>query len=202
MTKKHRLSMWSALPLLAIGACTGGTDDGVHAPDNGITRADGSADDGDGQRTSGTAEESVSAAPMTGRDFADRMAASDAYAIAAGKLARQKATTAELRDFGREMIDDHGASTEKLKAAARTAIPAIMPAPALTEEQQANLQTLRSATGTAFDAAYKNQQVVAHEKTLAGLKAYARSGDVPALRTFASEAQDVVSLHYDRIKGL
>lgn len=201
MTKKHLLIL-GALPLLALGACNNGGNDSATVADNGASVANAPADDMAGNGMSGMTNNSVSAASMTGQDFANTMAASDAYEIAAGKLAQQKATTAALKDFGTEMVEDHTKSTDKLKAAAGKASPAITPAPALTDEQQANLQTLQSATGTDFDAAYKNQQVVAHEKALAALKAYAGSGDVPALRAFAGEAQDVVSHHYDKIKGM
>lgn len=205
MMKKH-LWILGAAPMLALGACGGNTNDSIASVDNSAMVANAPAGDAMAADNmgamNGMGDNAVAAAPMSGQDFANTLAASDAYEIAGGKLAQQKATTKALKDFGKEMVDDHTKSTAKLKTAAGKASPAITPAPALTDEQQANLKTLQSATGTDFDAAYKSQQVAAHEKALATLRAYAGGGDVPSLRDFARDAQDMVSNHYDKIKGM
>lgn len=204
MTKKHLLVLGVA-PLLALGACGGNANDSTAVADNGASVTNAPAGDAMADNMgamNGMADNAMAAAPMSGQDVANTLAASDAYEIAAGKLAQQKATTKALKDFGKEMVDDHTKSTAKLKTAAGKASPAITPVPAMTDEQQANLKTLQSATGTDFDAAYKTQQVAAHEKALATLRAYGASGDVPSLRDFARDAQDMVSNHYDKIKGM
>lgn len=201
MMKKHLLILGAA-PILALAACGGNSNGGTDPLNSGDTVTNLPAGEAMGDNMAGMDGNATAAAPMTGQDFANTVAASDAFEIAAGKLAQQKATTDDLKGFGKEMVADHTASTAKLKAAAGKVSPALTPAPAMTEEQQANLKTLQSATGTTFDTAYKSQQVVAHEKALAALRAYAGSGDVPTLRTFAQEAQDMVSKHYDKIKGM
>ena len=206
---KKQLLILGVAPLFVLGAC-GNHDSNTASTDNtamagNFATADTSGDAmGAGNAMGGNAmgDNSTAAAPMTGRDFANTVAASDAYEVAAGKLAQQKATSKDLKDFGKEMVEDHTKSTAKLKAAAGKASPAITPVPTMTAEQQANLQTLQSATGTAFDAAYKSQQVAAHEQALAAVRAYAQGGDVPQLRDFAREAQDMISNHYDKIKGM
>lgn len=203
MMKKHLLILGAA-PIFALAAC-GGTDNSTTVMDNGdmVTNLpSGDTMGGNMDAMNGMADNAMAAAPMTGQDFANTVAASDAYEIAAGKLAQQKATTEELKDFGEQMVEDHTDSTAKLKAAAGRASPAITPVAMMTDEQQANLRTLQSATGTAFDSAYKSQQVAAHEKALNALRAYAGSGDVAPLRDFAREAQSMVSQHYDKIRGM
>jgi putative membrane protein len=142
------------------------------------------------------------AAVMTGQTFADAAGASDAYEVAAGKLAQQKATRPALKEFGTMMVSGHTESSAKLKAAGARATPAIVPVAVLSEEQQANLTTLRDATGADFDTAYKAQQVVAHEKTLAIVREYAESGTVPELKAFAAEIAPVVQAHLDKIRSL
>lgn len=137
-----------------------------------------------------------------GQAFADMAGASDWYEVEAGKLAQEKATTQALKDFGGMMVKGHTESTDKLKAAAAKASPAITPNPALNAEQEANLAVLRDSTGAAFDTAYKTQQVAAHEKALAAMKDYAANGDVPELKAFASATSKVVQMHLDKIKGM
>ncbi|WP_333571040.1 DUF4142 domain-containing protein [Sphingomonas sp.] len=204
MMKKHLLIL-SAAPIFALAACGGNSNGGTDAMNSGDTVTNLPAGEamGDNMGTmNGMDGNATAAAPMTGQDFANTVAASDAYEIAAGKLAQQKATTDDLKDFGKDMVEEHTKSTAKLKAAAGKTSPAITPAPAMTDEQQTNLKTLQSATGTAFDTAYKSQQVVAHEKALAAVRAYAGSGDVPQLREFAHDAEGMISNHYDKIKGM
>ncbi|WP_084445835.1 DUF4142 domain-containing protein [Sphingomonas sp. TDK1] len=205
MTKKHLLIL-SAAPIFALAACGGNSNGGTDAMNSGDTITNVPASEtsmGDNMGAmNGMDGNAMAAAPMTGQDFANTVAASDAFEIAAGKLAQQKATTADLKSFGKQMVEDHTKSTAMLKTASGKASPAITPAPAMTDEQQANLKTLESATGTQFDTAYKNQQVVAHRKALDAVQAYAQGGDVAQLRDFAKDAEPVISKHYDMIKGM
>jgi putative membrane protein len=141
-------------------------------------------------------------AATPGQKFANEVGASDYYEVEAGKLAQEKAQAQKFKDFGAMMVEQHNASTEKLKAATAKAAPAITPNPALNAEQETNLEALRNAEGAAFDTLYKTQQVAAHEKALATVKAYAASGDVPELKTFASDAEKLISAHLTKVKGL
>lgn len=203
--KKHLLIL-SAAPIFALAACGGNSNGGTDAMNSGDTVTNvpaGETSMGDNMGgMNGMDGNAMAATPMTGQDFANTVAASDAYEIAAGKLAQQKATSGDLKSFGRQMVEDHTKSTAMLKTAGGKASPAITPAPAMTDEQQANLKTLEQATGTQFDTAYKSQQVVAHQKALAAVQAYAGGGDVAQLRDFAKDAEPVISKHYDMIKGM
>jgi putative membrane protein len=138
--------------------------------------------------------------PMTGKQFADTVAASDAYELAAAKLAQTKGTTPAIKDFAAMMLKDHTQSTAELKAAA--AKSSITPSPKLTEQQEANLATLRDATGADFDNAYKTQQVAAHTDALKALQGYQSGGDVPALREFAGKVAPIVEGHLQHATGL
>ncbi|MDG2534932.1 DUF4142 domain-containing protein [Sphingomonas sp. HITSZ_GF] len=189
-------------PAFALGACGGSepvtTVDNIVAtdtiiPENSI----------DANAATGTdINAATGAAVMTGQTFADTAGASDAYEVAAGKLAQQKATSQALKDFGGMMVTGHTESTAKLKAAAAKAVPALMPNPRLSAEQEANLATLRDTTGADFDTAYKAQQLVAHQRTLATVQDYAANGTVPELKAFAVEIAPIVQQHLDKIKGL
>jgi putative membrane protein len=150
----------------------------------------------------GTMNASVAAPAMTGQQFANTAASTDAYEIAAGKLAKTKATSQALKDFGQMMVDNHTESTANLKKAAAKANPAITPDATMTAEQTANLATLQSATGADFDNAYKSQQIMVHQTALAAMKGYAASGDVPELKDFASSTASVVQTHLEKIQGM
>ena len=152
--------------------------------------------------TDNVAVNGVGVAPMAAADFANTVAASDAFEIESGKLAEQKSTTAAVKDFAKMIQTDHKKSTEELKAAAAKAQPAITPSPALTAEQQGNLDKLKAASGADFDKLFADQQIAAHQKALDALSAYAAGGDVPVLREFAGKVVPVVQSHLDKARAL
>lgn len=181
---------------LALSAC-GGADNNLSTTDNMGMASPMPVDN------AGMDNAMMTGVPMSaGQAFADTAGASDMYEVEAGKLAQTKATSQALKDFGAMMEKGHTDSTAKLKAAAAKANPAITPNPALNAEQEANLATLRDATGADFDTAYKAQQVAAHEKALSLMKDYAANGDVPELKAFAADTSKVVQMHLDKIKGM
>jgi len=195
--KTHHLIL-GLVPALALAACGGNetTTTNTTTTDN-ISALDVPADANMADNTA-----IADAALSPAQKFVNDVGASDYYEVEAGKLAQEKAQAKGLKDFGKMMVEHHTASTDKLKAAGAKASPAITPNPALTAEQEANLAALRAADGAAFDAAYKTQQVAAHEKALAAVKGYAATGDVPELKKFASDAEKIVQAHLTKIKGL
>ena len=187
-------------PALALAACGGNETATNTATADNMSGMDMSADDNLTDSAADNALLTEAASP--GQQFANAVGASDWYEIEAGKLAQEKAQDQKLKDFGKLMVEHHTASTDKLKAAGAKASPAITPSPTLNAEQETNLAALRQAEGAAFDAAYKTQQIAAHEKALAAVKDYAATGDVPELKKFANEAEKVVQAHLTRAKGL
>ncbi|WP_303761875.1 DUF4142 domain-containing protein (plasmid) [Novosphingobium aerophilum] len=137
-----------------------------------------------------------------GQAFANTAAASDAFEIETSKLAASKAQSAKIKSFAEQMIKAHTDSTAKLKTAAAAATPAITPDAALTPAQQQELADLQTKSGAEFNRAYARLQADGHQKTLNALKAYAASGDVASLKTFASELVPIVTAHLNMAKGL
>jgi putative membrane protein len=197
---KKSITLALTLPALALLASCGGNKADV---DTNTTLTDnGSMTEITSETDNGVMNATIPTPAMSGQEFANTAASTDAYEIAAGKLAQSKATTQALKDFGKMMVDNHTESTANLKKAAAKASPAITPDPTLTAEQAANLDTLRSATGADFDNAYKSQQVMTHQKALAGMQGYAAGGDVPELKDFASSTATVVQTHLEKIQGM
>jgi putative membrane protein len=196
---KHRLMLVS-LAALALAACGETASSNVTVTGNDALAADETAMAGNAADNMAMAPDA--AAPMNGQQFADTAAASDMFEIESSKLAQEKATAAPVKEFAAMMIKDHTNSTAKLKTAAAKADPAITPKPAMNAEQTANLEALRGASGAEFDALYKQQQVMAHQKALAALQSYAVSGDVPPLKEFADETSKVVEAHFKHVSTM
>jgi putative membrane protein len=141
-------------------------------------------------------------AAAPGQAFANTAAASDSIEVQASTLAAANGQSAAIKKFATEMIKAHTESTGKLKNAASAASPAIIPDPTVTAEQQQTLDSLGALKGAEFDKAYAAAQVDAHTKTLAALKDYAATGDVPQFKTFATELVPIVTAHLNMAKGL
>ncbi|WP_132386280.1 DUF4142 domain-containing protein [Novosphingobium sp. PhB165] len=149
-----------------------------------------------------TATETVAEVVSPGQAFANTAAASDAFEIAASKLAATHAQSANVKHFAEQMITAHTKSTTLLKTAASAAIPAITPDPTLSPAQQQTLDTLATKSGKDFDEAFAKAQVDGHQATLDVLKAYSSTGDVPSLKAFADHVIPIVVAHLNMAKAL
>jgi putative membrane protein len=138
----------------------------------------------------------------TGQEFVNKAAKSDAFEIAAAKLAATNASSAAVKDFAAEMIKAHTASTAKIKAAASAASPAITPDPTLTSDQQEDLADLGKLKGADFDKSYIDGQEDAHQDALSLMNGYAKDGDVASLKAAAAAIAPVVAKHLDMVKAL
>ena len=143
------------------------------------------------------------AAPVSGgQAFVNMAGASDAFEIQTSKLAATNGASAAVKKFAAQMISAHEGSTAKLKALTATLSPPLTPDPALNAEQQQTLADLKTKQGAEFDAAYAAAQVAGHQQTLDMLKGYAATGDVPQLKTFASDLAPTVAAHLNMAKSL
>lgn len=146
-------------------------------------------------------KQAVTATP-TGQEFLNTAAKSDAFEIAAAKLALTNGASQAVRDFAADMIKAHTESTAKLKAAAATASPALTPDATLTADQTEDLAELGKKKTAEFDEAYIDDQVDAHQTALALMRDFAEHGDVASLKTAAGEIAPVVQKHLDHVKSL
>lgn len=183
------------LTLAAAGLALGGCGHKSETSSNVITvnTSDGMVTASDGSTTS-----TVSA----GQVFANTAAASDAFEIATSRLAATNGKSSAVKSFASKMIEAHTGSTAKLKTTAAGLTPAITPDPTLSPDQQQKVDSLKALNGVDFDKAYMSAQIDAHQQTLAALKAYASSGDVPQLKSFATSLVPTVTAHLNMAKGL
>lgn len=198
--KSHVHFVSAAALMLALSACGDRTQATADAAANQAEQVADSA----GAMASNVALDAQQALSPTpaGQEFIDRMAKSDAYEIAAAKLAVTNASSQAVKDFAAEMIKAHTDSTAKVKAAAGLANPPLTPNAALTNDQQEDLAELGKKKGAAFDEDYIDEQVDAHEDAVVLLRDYSAKGDTPALRDVAGELLPVVQGHLDHAKRL
>ena len=124
---------------------------------------------------------------QTSYNFVINVALGEAYQIQAGTMARQRATSQQIRRFADQVVQGNTLLTQRLATVLQNnGTPVMIPA-AQDPQHQAMINDLTVAQGPDFDRRYAIQQVVAHQEAVALLQNYAQSGDHPALRQFAQQ---------------
>jgi predicted outer membrane protein len=122
------------------------------------------------------------------------MAMSDMAEVATGKLAQSKGQSAEVKAFGQQMIDDHGAALTKVQAVAQ-AKGVTLPTD-LDAKHKAMSAKLEKLSGAEFDKAYMAQAGVKdHTDTHKKLVADAKKIKDPDVKALAEQHMPVVEQH-------
>jgi putative membrane protein len=140
-----------------------------------------------------TLAQTGAALPTT--DFIKAVATTDEFERVEGRMAERDGASDRVRDFGKMMVRDHTNTTMALKQAIHSAGLPIPGTPHLTPEQAANVAALKALHGAAFDHAYMEQQIQAHQTALGVMQAYAAGGENPTLRNAAASTVPIVQHH-------
>lgn len=134
--------------------------------------------------------------PEAAPAFVAVAASSDMFEIESSRLALQRSGDPMIRMHAEMMVRDHTNMSMQLRAAAASAGIGV---PAAMLPMHAAMLNELGRSGS-FDAAYRSQQILSHEQSLALMDNYARRGDVPVLRGVAAAAVPVVRGHLDHIR--
>lgn len=137
-------------------------------------------------------------APIDAAGYMALAGAGDMWEIESSKAFMAKSDNADLKKFAQMMVDHHTQSTEKVKAAAKSA-NLTPPVPKLDAEQQRMLDEIKAADAASVNAVYTRHQAAAHQKALVLHQGYATGGDNDALKKAASEIAPVVQKHISEL---
>ncbi len=139
--------------------------------------------------------------PLYAPMFLAMAASSNTWEIQSSQLAHQMATIPAVHSFATMIITDHTLLGNQLMAAAQSAgLPP--PPPVMLPPEQAMLEQLRASPPGTFDVAYRDAQVMAHQKAVALFSNYASSGDNPTLRAAAAQALPKLQHHLAMAQAL
>ncbi len=141
------------------------------------------------------------ASPLSAPGYMAMAASSDMFEIESSRLALQRSRHPAVRQFAQMMITDHTRTSSEMMAAARE-LGLSPPPPGMMPHHMEMLDRLRGAAPGEFDAAYKREQLMAHEEALNLHRNYADQGDAPPFRAVASRAVPVVQAHWDHARTL
>lgn len=130
--------------------------------------------------------------------FVQQATTSGLAEVTEGQIAIAKSLIA--RDFGQRMVTDHTAANKQLSAiAAQEHIPQ---SPVLTGPEQQDIVTLELLSDPDFTRTYLDMQVVDHIQTLRQFLQETKTGQDPALVSFAQEQVPVLMQHLNSAVAL
>ena len=110
-----------------------------------------------------------------------------------GQLAQQKASEADVRQFGQKMVDDHTKLGGQMKDVAERI--GVSPPSGTAVSDKALAAKLDMLSGSSFDKAYIQSMIKDHRKDLEAFRNEAQNGTNPQVRDAASHGAQVVAEH-------
>ena len=120
--------------------------------------------------------------------------------VALGKLAAQKSTNTQIKDFGNMMVTDHGKANDELMAIAKEKNITLPTMPDSAYMKKAD--ELSKMSEPDFNKAYVSAMIDGHKKTLTLMQDEAKNGSDSTLRAFAAQTSTVVQKHLDAINKI
>jgi len=117
-----------------------------------------------------------------------------------GKLATQKATNPDVKQFGQRMVDDHGKANDELKTVASK--ESIDLPTSLDSKHQATVDRLSKLSGADFDKAYVREMVKDHDMDVKEFQKEAQNGQNTSVRDFASKTLPTLEEHQKMIHDI
>ena len=146
------------------------------------------------------AGQAIAAPSAADRSFAVKAAQSGMAEVQEGRLASQRAASAQVRQFGQRMVTDHTQANQDLQQIAQQENFDLPAQPSAT--QTAEDRRLSGMTGSGFDHAYIQQAVSDHRHAVADFRREAQSGHDPALKGFAQKYLPVIQHHLQMAQSL
>jgi len=120
--------------------------------------------------------------------------------VKAGDIARDRATSDDVKKFAEHMVRDHSKANQELVAILKRAkidVPKDM-----REQDQTAIDNLNKQNGAAFDREYIRQQLAAHKEAVALFEDEAKSGKNEELKAFAEKTLPTLREHLKEVTKL
>jgi putative membrane protein len=132
--------------------------------------------------------------------FYKRAAEGGIAEVEAGRLAQDKGSSQQVKDFGAMMIKDHSAANDKLQSIAATKDVTLPTSSSVG--QMASKAKLEVLSGDTFDKSYVKGQVTAHRETVALFRKEISSGQDADAKAFAAATLPTVRAHLKAITAI
>lgn len=157
-------------------------------------------------KPAGAGQKPGAAAPAAGalaaadRTFAMHAAQGGLMEVELGKVAASNASSADVKQFGQRMVDDHGkANTELSSWASKNSVTLPTELDAKNKAEQARLSKL---SGAAFDSAYMKLMVADHNKDVAEFQRASKTTKDADLKSWVTKTLPTLQEHQTMAKEI
>jgi len=117
-----------------------------------------------------------------------------------GELAQQKASSAEVKQFGERLMTDHKKANEELKTIAATKTITL---PTMVDDKhKATYDRLSQLSGAAFDRAFMQDMLTAHRTAVDNFRNEAKDGKDADIKTWASKTLPTLEGHLGQAQSV
>jgi putative membrane protein len=117
-----------------------------------------------------------------------------------GMLASEKASSDDVKAFGKKMVADHGAANQELKSLASS--KNITLSTTLDTKHQATHDRLAKLSGSAFDRAYVSDMLKDHEQDVSEFRHESTSAHDPEIKAWAAKTLPTLEEHLKHVQDL
>jgi putative membrane protein len=136
----------------------------------------------------------------TEKDFISRASRGSMEEVQLGRLAAEKGSSPEVKQFGERMVTDHGQLGQRLQQMASNLN--VTPEQQLSPEQQNTLSRLEKLSGKAFDREYIRTMVADHVKDISEFERIATQATNANIKQFASESLPMLRDHLNSAREI
>jgi len=127
------------------------------------------------------------------QNFVKKAAEGGMAEVELGNLAKEKASSSEVKQFAQRMVDDHTKANDQLKSIASE--KGVTLPTSLDSKDQALKDRLSSLSGEQFDRTYMDNMVKDHTKDVSEFRKEANSGKDPDVKSFADKTLPTLESH-------
>lgn len=149
---------------------------------------------------SGSSMETSSKLSASDQRFIKEAAEGGMAEVELGKLAVQKASSDDVKQFGQRMIDDHSKANYNLKEVA-SSLGVNLPQH-LSAKDEATKEQLSKLSGDQFDKAYVRDMVKDHKADVAAFRAESSTGRDASLKSFATQMLPTLRDHLKNAQNI
>jgi len=117
-----------------------------------------------------------------------------------GRLAVQRGSSAGVKQYGQEMVEDHTRANQELMQLAmqkKVELPTEM-----STQNTALIDRLSGLSGKSFDAAYKQAMIDSHNQAIALFQAQSQQGQDPELKAWATQKLPNLQAHLKMVNQM
>ena len=131
--------------------------------------------------------------PAADKTFVEKAAVGGLAEVEMGKMAQQKGSSDQVKQFGSRMVEDHSKANDELKKIASS--KGITLPTDLDAKHKSKMDKMQKLSGAQFDRAYMDDMVADHKQDVAEFKKEANSGKDSDIKAFAAKTLPTLEDH-------